>query len=142
VLTHLFTLTKEMVEGARTTHNAETDARAMVARLEKMQGADIDAFKAKVESLAPAPVGGGGGRGGRGGGGRGGAGAAATATAPTLESVSASLLSAAMAMQSAEVAPTAVQVAACVKARVEMARVMAKWSALKTALTRRLQREP
>ena len=71
---------------------------------------------------------GGGGRGGRGGGA--GNGGAANAT---LESVSGSMLAAAMAMQAADVAPTAREVAACAEARRQFTEVMARWMAIKTA---------
>ena len=50
---------------------------------------------------------------------------------PTLNGVSASLMRAAMAMQSAEVAPTARQVAACAEAREQYREVMERWQALK-----------
>ena len=42
------------------------------------------------------------------------------------------LMTAAMAMQGADVAPTTGQVAACERARAQSAEVMAKWTALKT----------
>jgi hypothetical protein len=42
------------------------------------------------------------------------------------------MLSAAMAMQAAEVAPSAREVAACTTARANSAAVMAKWTALTT----------
>jgi len=68
--------------------------------------------------------------GGRAGGGR--AGAGGPAQAPTLQSVSTEMLSAAMAMQAAEIAPTAREVAACATARTNAAMVMAKWTRLTT----------
>ena len=72
-------LTREMYDGAHGAHAAYLQARALVAQLDKATGADVAAFKAKVDSLAPPPPqggrggrggfgGGGGGRGGRGGG--------------------------------------------------------------------------
>jgi len=64
---------------------------------------------------------------GDGGGGRGGA-----AAAPTLQSVSAEMMSAAMAMQAAKFAPTAREVAACTAARATSAAVMARWTTLTT----------
>jgi hypothetical protein len=39
-------------------------------------------------------------------------------------------------MQSADIAPTAAQVAACARARTQAAEVMAKWTRLRTALGR------
>jgi hypothetical protein len=131
-LTQLTALSREMYDGARAAHDAFTEARALVVRLQTMQGNDIDAFRAQVESLAPAPPAGGrGGRGGRGGGG--GRGGAAPAGPPTLESVSNSMLAAAMSMQGAEVAPTANEVAACGRARTEYGVLRSKWAALKGA---------
>ncbi|MFI5311269.1 MAG: hypothetical protein ACHQQ3_08565 [Gemmatimonadales bacterium] len=132
-LTQLASLTHEMFDGARAAHDAFTEARALVTRLEALQGNDINAFKAQVESLAPAPAAGGrGGRGGRGGGGGGGRGAAPAAGPPTLESVSAAMVAAAMSMQAADVAPTANEVAAGVSGRSQYKAVQSRWTALKT----------
>ena len=131
-LATLAALTREMYDGARAARTTLAAARALVATLERLQGADVAAFKVQVEALAPAPaaLGGRGGRGGAGfgapGGGRG------AAAAPTLESVSGALLAAAMAMQSAEVTPTANQVAACAQARSQFAAVTARWTVLHT----------
>jgi hypothetical protein len=47
--------------------------------------------------------------------------------------VSNGLLAAAMAMQGADVAPTAAQVAACDRARAQAVLVMARWARLKPA---------
>jgi photosystem II stability/assembly factor-like uncharacterized protein len=134
-LAQLTSLTTEMYDGARSARDAQVRARALAAELFNVQGADAAAFKARLDSIAPpGAAGGGGGRGGRGGGGggggRGGAGAAAGAT--TLESVSTEMNAAAMAMQGADVAPTANQVLACTKARAASAAVLAKWRALST----------
>jgi hypothetical protein len=129
-MTQLTTLSREMYDDARKAHDAEVEARALADRLGAVAGAEAAALKAALDSLAPPAAGGRGGRGGRGGGfggGRGGAGAAA----PTLGGVSSSLLGAAMAMQAADVAPTASEVAACVRARSDLATVMARWAALK-----------
>jgi hypothetical protein len=130
-LAQLTALTTEMYDGARNTRAAYAKARELVSQLEKTTGAEAAAFKAKVEEIAPPAPAGGGGRGGRGGGG-GGRGAAAPAAAPTLESASAAMNGAAMAMQAADVAPTANQVAACGKARTQAGEVLAKWKALST----------
>ena len=129
-LTQLTALTKEMYAGAKTAHAAAEQGRALAASLDTLQGPDIAAFKAQVVALAPpAPLGGGrGGFGGRGGGrGRGGAPAA-----QTLDTVSGAMMSAAMAMQAADVAPTAREVAASAEARRESTAVMAKWTQLTT----------
>ncbi len=140
-LATLASLTREMYDGARKARAAYNQARALVTELEKVSGDDIAAFKTAVESLAPAAAAGGGRAGapggGRGvpaaggrGGGRGGAGGGAAA--PTLQSVSTDMLSAAMAMQAAEAAPTAREVAACATARTQSATVMARWTTLTT----------
>jgi hypothetical protein len=128
-LAELTSLTTEMYDGARNTHAAYERARALVAALDNAQGADAAAFKAEVEKIAPPAPAGGGGRGGRGGG-RGGA--AAPVGPPTLEGASAAMNAAAMAMQAADITPTANQVAACSKARAEAATVLGKWRALST----------
>lgn len=133
-LSQLASLSREMYDGAKAGHASYNEARALVAALEKSSSAEVDAFKAQVEALAPAPARGGGGRGGFGGGAPGGGrGAAAAPAAPTLESVSNALNSAAMAMQSADVTPTAKQVEACAKAKADLAAISAKWTALKTS---------
>jgi hypothetical protein len=122
-LQRLAALSREMYDGARAAHDAYAQARALAARLDSAGGPDAAAFKAQVESLAPAPR-----PAPRGfaGFGRGPAGP------PTLESLSGRLLSAAMAMQSADVTPTASQVAACDSARASSRDLMGRWTALKT----------
>ncbi len=55
----------------------------------------------------------------------------APAGPPTLDGVSQTLMSAAMAMQAAEVAPTARQVAACEEARAQFREVMERWAAFR-----------
>ena len=50
----------------------------------------------------------------------------------TLDGVSASMLTAAMAMQGADVAPTVREVAACAEARRQAAPLMARWAKLTT----------
>jgi photosystem II stability/assembly factor-like uncharacterized protein len=131
-LTTLTSLTREMYNSAKTTRAAADEARALAVQLQPMQGDEVAAFRQQLIAIAP-PLPSGGGRGGpgggRGGGGRGGRGAE---TAPTLDSASAALLAAAMAMQAADVAPTAREVAACADARRQAAAVMARWTKLKT----------
>ncbi len=94
----------------------------------------VAAFGQKAAALEGTPPAAGGGRGGRGGGpaggGRGGP-PAATAT-DTLWAVSASLGAVMNAMQAADVAPTANTLAAVTAAERNAARVMARWTALKT----------
>jgi hypothetical protein len=52
-------------------------------------------------------------------------------TGATLESASKAALAAAMAMQDADVTPTAAQVAACARARAQATQVLARWARLK-----------
>jgi len=118
-------LSREMYDGAHAAHAAYAEARALVTALDRLTGADLAAFKAQVESLAPPPRPRGGFGGGFGGG--------APAAPPTLESVSTAMLAAAMAMQRAEVAPTAAQITACAKAREQSRMVLPRWAALKTS---------
>jgi hypothetical protein len=124
-LAQLHTLTRAMWDGAMAARTAFADARALSAKLESVAGSEAAAFKAAVDSLAPAPARG---RGSRGFGGRFGV----PSGPATLASVSGTLMSAAMAMQGAEVAPTARQVAACTAASAQLADAMKRWTALKT----------
>jgi hypothetical protein len=123
-LQRLAALSREMYDGAVAAHAAYAQARALVARLDSAGGTDAAAFQAQVESLAPAPR-----PAPRGFGGFFGRGPAGP---PTLASLSGTLLSAAMAMQSADVAPTAGQVAACDSARVQSRDLMLRWNTIKT----------
>jgi hypothetical protein len=136
-LATLSSLTKEMYDGARKARAAYDQGRALVGALGGVTGDEVATFKAAVEALAPAGGGGAGGRGGAGaaggarGGERGGPGGGA-APQPTLLSVSAGMLSAAMAMQGADAAPTGREVAACAAARAQSAAVMARWTKVAT----------
>jgi hypothetical protein len=123
-LRQLASLSREMYDGAAAAHAAYEQARALVAKLDKLSGADAEKFKAQVESLAPAPARGGRGRFRRGGGG---------ARAATLNGAGDAMLAAAMAMQGADVAPTARQVEACSRARAAERGVMAKWEQVRAA---------
>lgn len=123
-LTRLASLSRELYEQAKTTHADYLQARSLSAALDKSSGGDIEAFKAQVDSVAPAPT-----RGGRGFGRRGGAANAQ----PTLESASNAFIAAAMAMQDADVAPTASQVASADRARAQASTVRARWTALRTS---------
>ena len=122
-LQQLATLTRQMYEQAVAAHAAYGAARALAVALDSIQGPEAAAFKAQVESLAPAsrPRG------------RGFFFRRGPAGPPTLESASNSALGAAMAMQSAEVAPTAAEVSACDKARAQASEVMARWTRIRTA---------
>jgi len=116
-LRQLAALSREMYDLAAASHAAHLQARA---RIDSLSGA----ARAQVESLAPpAPA-----RAPR-------AlvrpGQLARAAPPTtLESASQAALAAAMAMQDADVAPTAAQVAACGRARAQVTAVLARWRRL------------
>jgi photosystem II stability/assembly factor-like uncharacterized protein len=126
-LTQLAALSREMYDGAMAAHAAYNQARALSAQLDKVSGPDVTAFKAKVDSLAPPQAGGR--RGGRGGGrGRGGV----PQGPATLETASNAMIAAAMAMQSADVTPTASEVAACTRARETAAATIRRWTTLRT----------
>jgi photosystem II stability/assembly factor-like uncharacterized protein len=129
-LSTLTSLTREMYDGAKAAHVAADQARALAATLEGVAGGDEAAFKAQLVALAPppSPGGGRGGPGGGRGGGRGGAGSAPS----TLDGASAAMLTAAMAMQGADAAPTARETAACAEARRQAAPLMARWAKLTT----------
>ncbi|MCU1292340.1 MAG: hypothetical protein JWP08_1190, partial [Bryobacterales bacterium] len=111
------TLSREMYEGAVALRSAYVDARRMS---DKLTAPGDAALKAKIDSIAPVA-----GRTGR----RGGFGGPAAA-APTLESVQAAMMGAAMSMQDADVAPTARQLDAVAKARAQYKDVMSRWSKL------------
>lgn len=125
-LVQLAALSREMYDGAVAAHAAFVQARGVASQLASMSGADVDALKAQLEAVAPSatPP-----RGGRPQFRRGGGGGAT----PSLESASNALLAAAMAMQGADVAPTAAQTAACAAARALYAKVMAQWTGIRTA---------
>ena len=79
------------------------------------------ALRQELTALAPAPSAGGG-RGFR---------RAAPSGPPTLNGASAALMSAAMSMQRAEMAPTERQIAACDAAREQYRQVMERWETLR-----------
>jgi hypothetical protein len=118
-------LTKEMYDGARTAHAAAEEARALVAKLEGSQSTSADALKTKLTALA-APPPAGGGRGGRG------AGPGGTAEPSSLDGVAVQMIAAAMPMQSADVAPTARDVAATAEAQRQFTTIMARWTEAKS----------
>ncbi|HEU5357683.1 MAG TPA: hypothetical protein VFU45_01090, partial [Gemmatimonadales bacterium] len=98
-LAELAALTHEMYLGARAAHQDAVRAHALAAVLAKADGTDVAALRAELDSIAPAPKpeGGRGFRRRRNG----------AKAAPTLGAVSGEMLGAAMAMQEADVAPTA-----------------------------------
>ncbi|HEX6533915.1 MAG TPA: hypothetical protein VF041_04915 [Gemmatimonadaceae bacterium] len=123
-LAKLASLSKEMYDGAVAAQAAYVKARALSDELGRAHAASAAALRARVDSIAPAPVQGERPRFRRRG---------APAPVTTLDGARDALLAAAMAMQNADVTPTAVQVAACERARREAATVMARWKALEAA---------
>jgi hypothetical protein len=118
VMAQVATLSREMYDGAVALRAAYVSARTMSDRLTSAGDA---ALKSQIDSIAPPPT-----RGARQGFGF----RPAPSGPPTLESVRAAMMAAAMAMQDADVAPTARQVDAVAKARAQYRDVMARWSAL------------
>jgi hypothetical protein len=123
-LAQLATLTREMYDGARVSHQAYEQAHTLVARLDTVHTAAAAALKTELDAIAPAAAPEQSRRG------RGRAGAAAPPPPVTLDRVSDELLAAAMAMQGADVTPTASQVAACARARTRYHEAMRRWSAI------------
>lgn len=121
-LAQLNALSVEMYAGAVAAHRAFNEAKALAAKVASLGGAEAEALKGELESLAPTAL-----QRTRPGGFRRRGAAPAT---PSLEAVSNALQSAGMALQGAEVAPTAVQVAACARAREQYVAVMARWKAV------------
>jgi hypothetical protein len=122
-LAQLASVTRETYDAAVAAHMVYEEARALSARLASANTSEASALKAQIDSIAPEQAG------ARRRPGFGPPGAAAQA--PTLESASSALMAAAMAMQGADVAPTAGQVATAAKARADARVVMQKWSGLK-----------
>ena len=123
-LERLATLSREMYDGAVAANKAYEEARAMMAKVESAGASAETSLKADLEALAPRPR-------PAAGPGPGFGGAPAPAGPPTLNGVSRALMSAAMAMQEGEVAPTARQIAACDAARTQLQDVMKRWEAAK-----------
>jgi photosystem II stability/assembly factor-like uncharacterized protein len=124
-LAQLNSVTRQTYDAAVAAHAAFEQARALIAVLDTLTGSDVPAFKAQVEALAPASAlerrrGFGGPPGG-------------TAAPLNLETASNAMMAAAMAMQGADVAPTARQVATAARARADAGAPMRAWTALKTS---------
>jgi hypothetical protein len=111
-------LSREMYDGAVALRAAYVTARAMSDRL---TSANDVALKAQIDSIAPPPA-----RGARPGFGF----RQAPSGPATLASAGAAMMAAAMAMQGADVAPTAREVDAVTKARAQYKDVLARWNAL------------
>jgi photosystem II stability/assembly factor-like uncharacterized protein len=121
-LTQLATLSRDLYDRAIAVHMAYLQARSVAS-----SSTASAAVRAQIDSLAPPPARGGGRRGGFGR--RGGAGG----STPTLNGASDALLAAAMAMQSADVTPTASQIAAADRAKAQASVVMSRWNAVRRA---------
>jgi len=111
-------LSREMYDGAVALRAAYVSARAMSDRLTSAGDAPL---KAQIDSIAPPPA-----RDARPAFGF----RPAPSGPPTLVSAEAAMMAAAMAMQEADVAPTARELDAVAKARAQYKDVMARWSAL------------
>jgi hypothetical protein len=119
-LNELATLSRDLYDRAVALHQAYLQARQLAS------SADANAtLKSQLDSIAPPATRGGGRRGGFGR--RGGAGNATV----TLNGASDALLNAAMAMQSADVTPTEMEVAAANRARAQATTAMQRWDALR-----------
>jgi len=130
-LATLATLTREMYDGAASLRAAAEKARTLTAALEGVEGDGIEALRAQVRQLAPPAAAAGGGRGfggGRGAAAPGGGRGAAPAAPSSLDAASAAMMAAAMAMQGADVAPTARELATVADARRQSTGVMARWT--------------
>ena len=123
-LAKLATLTQQMYAATQSAHAEFLQARGLLAELDKLQGKDVEALKTQVAALAPPPL----------------TGMAAMIARffgappgpPTLTGVTSSLNDAMMALQDADTAPTATQVAACERAETQLRDLLPKWSAVKT----------
>ena len=112
-----------MYDKAHEAAAAYEEARSLIERLDA--AGDSEA-KAQVEELAPVPL----------------TGMAlryrryyGASGPPSLRSLKYALMDAAMAMQAAEVRPTALMIAACDTARAQYHEVMARWSELKQSIS-------
>jgi photosystem II stability/assembly factor-like uncharacterized protein len=121
-VTQLADLSRQMYDSARAVQAAYRQARALVARLDSA-GAGAAVLKAQVDSVAPVPAP------------RRGFGFGAPAgppPPPTLGGSATAMMTAAMAMQGADVAPTAREIAACDHALEQYRQALTRWTALKT----------
>ena len=113
-LRQLAALTQEMYDSANAAHAAYREARRLAD--------SVPAVAARIDSIAPPPSARPGPRGPD---------PAARTRPPTLESASQAALAAAMAMQDADVTPTAAQVATCARARAQVHAVMTRWKQIR-----------
>ena len=117
-LQQLATLSRTLYDEAVAVHAAYEQARTLAGSVSD------PALREQLDSLAPAPV--------RPNGRRGFGRRGASTVVQTLNGASDALISAAMAMQSADVAPTTSQLTAASRARSEANTVMARWNTLRS----------
>jgi photosystem II stability/assembly factor-like uncharacterized protein len=117
VIAQISSLSREMYDGAVELRRAYMSARQLSAQMTKPADAQK---KIEMDSIAPPAV-------ARQGFGQFGA----PSGPPTLESVRAAMMSAAMSMQNADVEPTSRQLAAVAAARAQYKEVMARWNRLR-----------
>ncbi len=125
-LAQLATLSRQMYDDAVTVQAAYAEARELAERLDKLAGDDIAAFAARLDSLAPEHKAGDPDEDRPRRRGPAGPPVVTLASAPDIS------LAAGMAMQGADVTPTAVQVAACATAHTQALGVLARWTTLRT----------
>ena len=121
-LAQLATLSRELYDRAVALHRAYMDARQLASSAQASA-----TLKAQLDSIAPRaarPAARGFGR------------RNASAETVTLNGASDALLNAAMAMQSADVAPTSMQIAAADRAKAQATAAMARWTALRSTAAR------
>jgi hypothetical protein len=135
----VYSLSKATYDGAAAMQQAAQQARGIRDQIAKLQpqasGPSADAlaaFDKKVEALMGAPAGGGRGRGQGPGGGGGRGGGRGAAPPDTLSGAAAALAGVMNSLQGADVQPTAIQVNAIASARANAARVMTRWTAIRT----------
>jgi len=112
-----------MYDNALASRTAYAHARSIRERLGSARAAKAAALAAQVDSLAPAKP-------DSDESSRRGARTPRPEGPPTLKSASDELIAAAMAMQGADIAPTASEIAACRRATATYRAVMARWNAL------------
>ncbi len=119
-ITQLATLSRDLWSRAHAAHAAHRQARALIGAVDAASPNDSSAFRTALEQLAPATAG------VRTRGRRRGAGGAQV----TLGGAAMALMASANALQSAEVPPTAAQLAVVATARSQAAAAMAQWNAI------------
>jgi photosystem II stability/assembly factor-like uncharacterized protein len=123
-LARLASLSRQMYDDAIRGRAAYAEAREMATHLKEASGHDA-ALAARLDSLAPAPADDDDRPRPRRGPGQ--------TDPPTLATIADVSLGAAMAMQNADVTPTAAQIAACAHAHAQLSELLARWATIKAA---------